>query len=113
CHSKEELFRMKHHLRFPQRTITLLFCCALLLVLKTGAAPDARKQADLIMAGDYVVTMDQRQPVIQNGAVAIDDGKIVAVGPADQIMSKYRAARVLSGQGKVVMPGLINGHTHL
>jgi 5-methylthioadenosine/S-adenosylhomocysteine deaminase len=95
------------------RRVPLLFCCALLLVLNTGAAPDARKRADLIMAGDYVVTMDELQPVIQNGAVAIDNGKIVAVGPADQIMSKYRATRVLSGQGKVVMPGLINGHTHL
>jgi 5-methylthioadenosine/S-adenosylhomocysteine deaminase len=95
------------------RRILLLFCCAVLLVMTTGVAPDARKSADLIMTGDYVVTMDQRQPVIEHGAVAIDDGKIVAVGPAEQIMDHYRAARVLPGQGKVVMPGLINGHTHL
>lgn len=101
-----------HANRFIRR-ILMLVCCAALLVMTSGAAPQARKSVDLIMAGDYVVTMDARQPVIEHGAVAIDHGKIVAVGPAEQIMDTYRAARVLPGQGKVVMPGLINGHTHL
>jgi 5-methylthioadenosine/S-adenosylhomocysteine deaminase len=95
------------------RRICLLFCCALLLVVTTGAAQRPGKRVDLIVAGDYVVTMDERQPVIEHGAVAIDKGEIVAVGPADQIMAAYRGARVLPGSGKVVMPGLINGHTHL
>src|SRR5262245_26761280 len=95
------------------RRIMPLFCSAVLLVMTTSVAPAARKHVDLIMAGDYVVTMDQHQPVIAGGAVAIDNGKIVAVGPAEQIMGNYRAQRVLPGAGKVVMPGLINGHTHL
>ena len=95
------------------RRLCLLFCCALLLVMTTGAAQRATKRVDLIVAGDYVVTMDASQPVIEKGAVAIDKGVIVAVGPADQIMANYRGARVLSGAGKVVMPGLVNGHTHL
>lgn len=95
------------------RRMLLLVCCAALLVMTTGAAQRPGPRVDLIVAGEYVVTMDPQQPVIQHGAVAIDDGVIVAVGPADQIRSSYRAARVLPGQGKVVMPGLINGHTHL
>lgn len=95
------------------RRILLVLCCAVMLVTTSGAAPDRRERIDLIMTGDYVVTMDESQPLIENGAVAIDDGLIVAVGPADQVMSHYRASRVLRGKGKVVMPGLINGHTHL
>ncbi|HEU4322965.1 MAG TPA: amidohydrolase family protein [Roseiflexaceae bacterium] len=95
------------------RRLALLFCCAMLLVTTTAAAQRAGKRIDLIVAGDYVVTMDERQPVIERGAVAIDKGEIVAVGPADQITASYRAARVLPGAGKVVMPGLVNGHTHL
>ena len=101
------------HINSLIRRAILLPCCAVLLVMTTSVAPAARKHIDLIMAGDYVVTMDQHQPVIASGAVAIDSGKIVAVGPAEQIMDNYRAARVLPGAGKVVMPGLINGHTHL
>ena len=90
-----------------------LFCCAALIAMTTSAAPPARTRVDLIMGGDYVVTMDPSQPVIEHGAVAIADGAIVAVGPATQIMATYRARRVLPGQGQVLMPGLINGHTHL
>jgi 5-methylthioadenosine/S-adenosylhomocysteine deaminase len=94
------------------RRTLLLFCCAMLLVVTTGAAQHPGRRVDLIVTGDYVVTMDESQPVIENGAVAIEDGVIVAVGPADQILANYHG-RVLPGQGKVVMPGLVNGHTHL
>lgn len=100
-----------------QRTIFIrllqLFCCAALIAMTTSAAPPPRTRVDLIMGGDYVVTMDPSQMVIEDGAVAIDDGAIVAVGPATQIMAAYRARRVVPGQGQVLMPGLINGHTHL
>ncbi|MBV9790461.1 MAG: amidohydrolase [Chloroflexi bacterium] len=90
-----------------------LFCCLILLIMTTAAAQRPGRRVDLIVAGEYVVTMDPQQPVIEDGAVAIDDGAIIAVGPADQVRASYRADRVLPGQGKVVMPGLINGHTHL
>lgn len=95
------------------RRVLPLFCCALLLVMTTAAAQHSGRRVDLIVAGEYVVTMDPQQPVIHNGAVSIDDGAIVAVGPEDQIRASYRADRLLPGQDKVVIPGLINGHTHL
>ncbi len=67
---------------------------------------------DLIVEGDHVVTMDQAMTVIVNGAVAIDDGVILAVGPASEINAAYTAAKVLPGANRVVMPGLVNGHSH-
>ena len=67
---------------------------------------------DLIVEGDHVVTMDPAMTVIENGAVAVDDGVILAVGPASEIKSAYTAAEVLPGANRVVMPGLVNGHSH-
>jgi 5-methylthioadenosine/S-adenosylhomocysteine deaminase len=75
------------------------------------AAPRA-SAVELIVAGDYVVMMDESQQVVKDGAVAVDGGRIVAVGPREEIASEYRARRTLDGRGKVVLPGLVNGHTH-
>lgn len=49
---------------------------------------------------------------IPGGAVAIDGGKIVAVGPADQIRSLYRGRETLDAGGKAVCPGFVDPHTH-
>ena len=79
------------------------------------AAANAEETAtavDLIIAGDHVVTMDGDRPVLADGAVAIDDGRIVAVGPRAEIAQRYHAAETLDGRNRVVMPGLINGHAH-
>ncbi|MBT8099882.1 MAG: amidohydrolase family protein, partial [Gammaproteobacteria bacterium] len=66
---------------------------------------------DLIVYGDHVLTMAE-VGLIADGAVAIDDGRIVAVDRATTINRKYRAARTIAGDNKVVLPGLVNGHTH-
>jgi hypothetical protein len=87
----------------------------LLLLACTPAeqpAEPAGDAIDLIVAGDYVVTMDVGLTVIEDGAVAVDDGVIIAVGPADEILSQHTALETLSGGGRVVMPGLVNGHQH-
>ncbi|MEO1201132.1 MAG: amidohydrolase family protein [Pseudomonadota bacterium] len=75
-----------------------------------SAADDDR--IDLIVRGDYVVTMDANRTLIRDGAVAIDTGVIVAVGPASEVVAAHPAREVLGGDGHVVMPGLINGHSH-
>jgi len=50
--------------------------------------------------------------IIENGAVAVDDGVILAVGPAADIHANYSAVETLPGANRVVMPGLVNGHGH-
>ena len=69
-------------------------------------------QIDLIILGDYVISMDVSASVYQDGAVAVDDGLILAVGPAAEITAEYSAAETLAGTNRIVMPGLINGHSH-
>ncbi len=77
-----------------------------------GDAGDAADRIDLLVRGDYIVTMDGDRSIIEDGAVAIDEGVILAVGPAADIEARYPANEVLAGEHRVVLPGLINGHTH-
>ena len=66
----------------------------------------------LLVYGDVVMTMDDAGTEFTDGAVAVDDGAIVAVGPAADIDARYTSNDRLAGEGRVVMPGLVNGHTH-
>src|SRR5258708_24869743 len=68
---------------------------------------------DLIIRGGTVVTMDSARRIIENGAVAVKGGHIIAVGSAAEIDGKYAAREVVNAGNKVVIPGLINGHTHV
>jgi 5-methylthioadenosine/S-adenosylhomocysteine deaminase len=67
---------------------------------------------DLLVLGQTIVTMDSAGTVIEDGAVAVDDGIIVAVGTRAEITANYTANKTLSGDQRVVMPGLVNGHSH-
>lgn len=57
--------------------------------------------------------MDSRRQVIERGAIAIKDRRIVAVGKYSDVRRKYSAERKIDASGKIVMPGLICAHTHL
>jgi len=59
------------------------------------------------------VTMDDRRRVIHDSAVAIEDGRITAVGPSDEVLAGFGADEVIEAKGCIVMPGLICSHTHL
>jgi cytosine/adenosine deaminase-related metal-dependent hydrolase len=64
---------------------------------------------DLVIKNGAVVTMDPSRRVLAQGSVAIDDGKIVDIGENLQV----EAERVIDAAGRVVLPGLINAHTHV
>ena len=84
----------------------LLF--ALLLPPVTAAA----EPADLVVRHATVVTVDGQRRVIADGAVAIQGGRIAAVGPAAEIASRYEGRETLDAGGGIVLPGLVNAHTH-
>jgi len=89
-----------------QFLLTLLLIAA---ILPVSAGP---RDVDIIVRGDHVLTMDDGLSLIENGAVAVRDSRIVAVGPWQQIRQDFAAAEMLAGKNRIVMPGLINGHTH-
>lgn len=67
-------------------------------------------RSDLVIRAPYVVTCDDAMTVIENGAVAIRDGRILAVGPATTI--PVTGAELIEAKGRILMPGLINMHCH-
>ena len=67
----------------------------------------------LLVANGSVFTRNAQTPFIPNGAVAIDGDTIVEVGPERELKAKYPDAEYVDAQGNLIMPGLINCHTHL
>jgi 5-methylthioadenosine/S-adenosylhomocysteine deaminase len=64
---------------------------------------------DLLIRNGVVITMDERKRVIEGGDVAVDGGKILAIGKG----LEYEARKTLNAQNCVVSPGFINGHSHV
>jgi len=68
--------------------------------------------ADLLIAGGPVLTMDAERRVIDDGAVAVEAGRILAVGPREEIAAAHAAPRTIDAARKLVMPGLVDVHAH-
>lgn len=68
--------------------------------------------ADLILSAGKIVTMDAKRSIIDNGAVAISGGRILAVGPRAQIDKEFQARRRIDRPGSLLTPGLVNAHAH-
>jgi hypothetical protein len=68
---------------------------------------------DLLVLGGTIVTMDQTRRIINDGGIAVSEGRIVAIGPRADIERAYTSRQQVNAAGKVITPGLINGHTHV
>jgi 5-methylthioadenosine/S-adenosylhomocysteine deaminase len=86
---------------------------ALLFLTVASITAQGKRPADLLLLHGTVVTMDPQRRVLENAAVAIQDGLIEAIGPSDEIASAYQSSKVIDARGAIVMPGLINAHTHM
>jgi cytosine/adenosine deaminase-related metal-dependent hydrolase len=86
--------------------LALAACLSLLTVHAAAPTP-----ADLIITHAYVVTMNGSRDLIPDGAVIIKSGHILAVGPS-ALAANYTAPRTIDAAGDIVMPGMINAHTH-
>jgi len=71
------------------------------------------KKADLIIKNGLIVTVNCDMDIIENGAIAISGSKIIAINKTDLILQLYSSEKILDASNKLVIPGLINAHTHL
>ena len=66
----------------------------------------------LIINGDVFTMGGEGTGYVENGAIAIDRGTIIAVGTTSELEKAYQAERIIDAAGKAVLPGLIDGHIH-
>lgn len=71
------------------------------------------ENVDVLLLGGTAVTMNSTYDIIPNAGIAIRDDSIVAIGPADEIRAAYTAAETADCTGQVIIPGLVNAHTHI
>ncbi len=69
--------------------------------------------ADIIIEHATLLTQDTNHSILKNASIVISHGRIIDIGPSDSISLKYNAARTIEGKNKLVMPGLVNTHTHV
>jgi 5-methylthioadenosine/S-adenosylhomocysteine deaminase len=85
--------------------------------IPTGSLGQSRRKSgetvDLLVIGGTVVSMDRERRVIEDGGIAVANGRIIAVGTRADIESKYRGRQRIHAANKIIIPGLINGHTHI
>ena len=67
----------------------------------------------LLVTNGRLITRDAAQPYFEDGAVVIDGTTIAAVGEAAALKARHPDAEVVDAKGGVIMPGLINAHTHI
>src|SRR5271167_3135566 len=94
------------------RLLIFVVILQLLMPVPVSSEPGVMK-VDFIVAGGTVVSMDGARTIYGDGAVAVKGDTIVAVGPRSEVESKYRASQTIDAKGKLVLPGFINGHTHV
>jgi 5-methylthioadenosine/S-adenosylhomocysteine deaminase len=70
------------------------------------------RPVDLLVSGCDVVTIDDRGTVLKDGALAVDAGCIVWIGPAAQAATEFKGATLLDGRGLIALPGMIDAHVH-
>lgn len=99
----------------------LLLTIFTLTAMLSNSLPDVAAQprrqradrVDLLVLGGTVVTMDSGRRVLRDAGIAVRDGRIVEIDTRVAIRSKYSAVQTINAQGKLIVPGLINGHTHI
>lgn len=71
------------------------------------------RHVDTLLSNGTVVTMNAKRDVYAPGSVAIAGSEIVAVGPSERVSQLVEADTVVDCTGKIVIPGLVNAHTHV
>jgi len=107
------------------RQLRIVFSVLLALLLFLGASIFAgqalaqtskasnKEKVDLLINGGTIVTMDGDRLILEDGALAVKGGVISAIGFRSDLEKKYIADQTIDARGKLVLPGFINGHTHV
>ncbi|HDD55987.1 MAG TPA: amidohydrolase [Chloroflexi bacterium] len=70
-------------------------------------------KVDKLLINAHVICMDENFRQFEKGAVAVAGDQIAAVGSQDELLKEYQPEELVDCQGKILMPGLVNAHTHV
>lgn len=80
---------------------------------KNSVKKSGKEKVDLLIVGGKIVTMNAERQVIDDGAIAVSGNIIKAIGERGEITAKFSAKQTIEADGKIIVPGLINTHTHI
>lgn len=90
---------------------TLLTGLAALIFALTNVQASKAEEVDLIVRNGIVLTLNAEKEILGDGVVIVDENRIVEVGDVE-ILAKYSSDNVIDAEGGIIMPGMINTHTH-
>lgn len=101
-----------------RRTAKIVFSCLCFLLVRPAASfgQDVPKQAvgvDLLITNATIVTMDSERRIIEHGQIAVRGDTIYAIGDGLLFPKGVQAKQTIDAKGALVLPGFINGHTHV
>ena len=99
----------------------VLFCAIAFCLALSARAQEPSKQpvsVDLLITGGTIVTMDPGRRVLQGGFLAVHGDEIVAIGSGPGAVLQFApkgmiVKQQIDARGKLILPGFINGHTHV
>ncbi len=100
---------VRHKITVEMRQLLLIGCLSI-GVMSQMACGYKHKDADLVIHNARIVSMDSEDRVYQ--AMAVKDGRIIELGPEQQILNEYSAKETYDAAGRSVYPGFIDGHCH-
>src|SRR5688572_25956552 len=108
-------FTNKLMLKKPFIIIVLIIATVVGVALPAAAQRRGTRMnsVDLLVLNGTLVTMDKDHRVIEDAGMAIKNGRIVAVGQRKDIIRRFTSTQTVDARDKIIIPGLINGHTHV
>ncbi|MEZ4774111.1 MAG: amidohydrolase [Bacteroidia bacterium] len=106
---------MKSYIMDQKHSSThLVFILFFLNIFACGPKPESvtGERVDILITGATIITSDDVRPVIDEGFLAVRHGKIIDLGKMADLGQKYSGEKIIDATGQLVMPGLINTHTH-
>ncbi len=80
---------------------------------KINTSQSEKIKVDKIFFNCLIITMNDEKDILENGAIAVHDGKIIAIDQSENVLKSFTADGIYDFQNKMIIPGLINTHTHI
>ena len=68
---------------------------------------------EYLIINGLIITMDHNRSILTDGAIAIEENKIVSIGKSKDLVKEYKTHQIINANKGIIIPGLVNAHSHL